>query len=246
MKLFRKLFRNKKASELTEKIMLTAFAIAAAAAISVYTVSVISESKSANVDGLLGFRSANRVIPESEATEGLVYTLSGSEYKVTGYTGSSPNVSIPSTHEGLPVTELDQTFRGNSVIKTVAIGKGITLIGTKAFDTCPNLTSISIPDSVTEIGDHGISWNSSLETIVLPDSVQTIGNFAFYGKYDNLKYIYVPSSVTYAGFWSFCIDSSNRTLRIYIEHPSLPSSWNSSTCLDYRAVWNANKGMIGM
>jgi hypothetical protein len=48
-----------------------------------------------------------------------------------------------------------------------------------AFDTCTNLTQISIPDSVTEIGPSAFSSCSKLKSISIPSSVTLIGERAF-------------------------------------------------------------------
>ena len=97
---------------------------------------------------------------EGVATEGLVFTLSddGTYYSVTDYTGSAKEVSIPSIHQGLPVT----------------------FIGYRAFYYCTSLTSIIIYDSVTSIGDSAFYYCTSLTSITIPDSVTSIGDWAFY------------------------------------------------------------------
>ena len=48
-------------------------------------------------------------------------------------------------------------YRDNANILTVAIGDGITYIGTYAFYNCSGLTSITIPNSVTVIGRQAFS-----------------------------------------------------------------------------------------
>ena len=48
--MLKKLLKNKKGSELVEKILMVAFSVAAGAAVILYLVSVINKSKSTTVD----------------------------------------------------------------------------------------------------------------------------------------------------------------------------------------------------
>lgn len=63
----------------------------------------------------------------------------------------------------------------------VEIPSTVTLIGSRAFYGCSDLTGIDIPDSVTEIGKSAFWGCSGLTSIVIPDSVTEIGNRAFAG-----------------------------------------------------------------
>ena len=51
-----------------------------------------------------------------------------------------------------------------------------SLIGAGAFDSCYNLTSVTIGDSVTTIGEGAFYYCESLIEIIIPDSVTSIGN----------------------------------------------------------------------
>ena len=59
--------------------------------------------------------------------------------------------------------------------------KGVTRIGSCAFDKCESLTSITIPNSVTWIDDHAFLGCKSLTSITIPNSVSVIGKDAFLG-----------------------------------------------------------------
>ncbi len=92
---------------------------------------------------------------------GLDYTASSGRITITGYSGTSGAVSIPSTIPG--------------VIGTV------TSIGQAAFSDCFNLTSVKIPSSVTAIGENAFFYCLNLNTVTIPKGVTNIGINAFLG-----------------------------------------------------------------
>ena len=82
------------------------------------------------------------------------------------------------------------------------IEDGVTNIGTYAFLSCSDLTSITIPNSVTSIGDHAFEYCDNLTNVVIPDSVTGIGNYAF-GRCYSLTNITIPDSITNIGDYVF-------------------------------------------
>lgn len=188
MGFLKKLLKNKKASELTEKIMVAAFSVAASSAVILYLSNVIIESKNADLSGTLNAAERNKIISEDEGTEGLVYTLDGSRYKITKYIGDEENVVIPSTHEGLPVYRIENGAF-NSVcdtqhcwtpqVKNVFLGSGIEEIGRLAFEATP-LVSISVPDSVKRIEERAFCNCQSLSGFTMPSEISYIGESAFF------------------------------------------------------------------
>jgi len=88
------------------------------------------------------------------------YTVSNNQATITGYTGSSETVTIPSSLGGHPV---------------IAIGNGV-------FAGRKTLTSAIIPEGVETIGDSAFLM-TSISEITLPQSVRHVGRSAF------IKYI---------------------------------------------------------
>ena len=79
----------------------------------------------------------------------LAFTLSddGQSYAITGvYSSISGGITLPSTYNGKPVTTIDDN----------------------AFNSCYNLTSVTIGNSVTSIGKDAFSGCSSLESLTIP------------------------------------------------------------------------------
>jgi uncharacterized repeat protein (TIGR02543 family) len=93
---------------------------------------------------------------------GLTFTLVGNEYTVSidGAT-VQPYLIIPSEYKGKPVTRIaDNGFSGNAAIEYVYIPESVTLIGSRAFYNCVNLTNIEINNSQANI-NVGANWNKT-------------------------------------------------------------------------------------
>ena len=88
------------------------------------------------------------------------YSNNGQELEVTSgsYSGS---VSIPEE-----VTFMNRTRK-------------VTSIGDQAFQSCHNLTSVTIPNSVTSIGQYAFAYCSTLKNITIGNSVTSISQYAF-------------------------------------------------------------------
>ena len=104
----------------------------------------------------------------------------------------------------------------------------VTLIGAKAFNNCPLLEEVIIPDSVTEIESYESVGDTiysafrnctSLNSITLPNKLTKIGTGAF-SNCTGLTSITIPKSVTYLGGFSGCTGLTSITIP------------NSVTCLD--------------
>ena len=103
--------------------------------------------------------------------------------------------------------------------RNTVIPNTVTGIGTYAFHSCKNLTSISMPESVTSIGVYAFSFCSGLTNITIPNSVTNIS----YGAFSNCSsltdvYCYISdlSNVTTASSFFFLSshDYSGRTLHV--------------------------------
>lgn len=118
---------------------------------------------------------------------------------LTDYTGTNPNVVIPSEIDGYTVTGIgddafsasdEDTFRITQVtipssvisigetaffgtgLSEIIIPEGVETIGQQAFDACPNLISATLPASLTNLGTSAFGFqDSNLQEInVSPDN----------------------------------------------------------------------------
>ena len=72
----------------------------------------------------------------------------------------------------------DYMFKDFSLVKSLTIPSGITMIGIQAFMNCVALEHVYIPDSVVSIGQSAFHTCSALATIRLPANV-SVGDYCF-------------------------------------------------------------------
>jgi hypothetical protein len=109
--------------------------------------------------------------PEYELT----YQLVGEEYTVTGgnYLGenvmlSNIHLTIPASHNGLPVTAIADEAAFHYEIYP---GEGFNHSW---------INGLTLPNTIKTIGDKAFFGMSADEPLIIPESVETIGNYAFY------------------------------------------------------------------
>ena len=144
-------------------------------------------------------------------------------------------VTIPSSYNGLPVTQIESgtasSFQNKHVdgfaycdnITEVIIPETVREIASCAFYYCNSVTTVEIPIGVTSIGSYAFRYCSNLTSIEIPSGVTSIGSDAFSGCF-SLTSIEIPSSVTSIGddAFSFCYNLTS------IEIPSSVTSIGDS------------------
>jgi hypothetical protein len=106
---------------------------------------------------------------------------------ITGYTGKTAEVRIPSDIQGVPVVQIgypgsgrEQPFAGLSHITSVVIPSRIVSIGNNAFSNCTSLTSVTFAglSILTAIYDFAFT-GCPITEIKLPSFLQELGIGAF-------------------------------------------------------------------
>ncbi|MEP4892486.1 MAG: BspA family leucine-rich repeat surface protein, partial [Aliiglaciecola sp.] len=137
------------------------------------------------------------------ATNGIAYTISGSEVSATGYTGNDTAVEIPNTvtNSGntYTVTSIGNEAFMNKGLTSVTITDNVTSFGNNVFRD-NQLTSVEIPESVTNI-EYGAFKDNQLTSVTIHNTVTDIGTVAFDGN--ELTSIDIPNSVTSIGRYTF-------------------------------------------
>ena len=89
----------------------------------------------------------DKVVSQSE----FKYSTSDGKVTITGYTGNSLDVVIPSNIDGFPVTDIGEGAFQNAYVRSVTIPSSVRHIDWFAFSGCTCLESITIPSSVLSI-----------------------------------------------------------------------------------------------
>ena len=106
--------------------------------------------------------------PEAEKAEEsdvvYTYTVENNAITITGYSGTAPELTIPSSIDGLPVVTIGREAFKNSALTKVVIPESVGKIDWFAFYGSGMLECVVIPSSVTKI-EYGVFDGCSRLTI---------------------------------------------------------------------------------
>ncbi|MBE6608486.1 MAG: leucine-rich repeat domain-containing protein [Ruminococcaceae bacterium] len=128
-------------------------------------------------------------------------SLAYNEYEGGLYVGNSEN----------PYVFLVDTVEDQ--ITSFATHKDTRFIGSRAFEYCENLSSVTLSDNIVCIGEYAFNSCSSLTDIKIPSKVASIQENAFF-LCEALEKIVIPDSVLSVGKTAFtnCFNLSDVTL----------------------------------
>ena len=128
-----------------------------------------------SADGVFGY-----IFGTSSYTGG-VSTTQG--YALSGGATTAKTYYIPSSLKSVTIAggRLRRgAFDSCSNLTSITLGNSVTYIGPYAFDSCTKLTSITIPNSVTSIDEKAFYYCTGLTSVTIPNSVTSIASGAFY------------------------------------------------------------------
>lgn len=116
--------------------------------------------------------------------------LSDGNYAITKVDRSLSTVVFPSTHNGVPVTQIGSNgthlfvpgpYDNNMTLTSVVIPDSVTTIAGGAFYHCPNLQNITMSDNIETVGVGAFDCGGKFSTITLGENLTEIGYQAFWG-----------------------------------------------------------------
>lgn len=133
--------------------------------------------------------------PDRDDNGLLYYLMENGEYCVAGDVSViDGDITLPASHNGLPVTRVMSSAFDGSRVRNVTISSGIIQIGSYAFCNCSQLISIDIPESINYIGYYAFA-SSSIESITIPAAVTTLEKGAFANCY-GLTSVFIHEGIT--------------------------------------------------
>ncbi len=139
--------------------------------------------------------------------------------RITKYTGTASDVTVPDTLEGQPVTILGKAaFSKLASLTNVNFPAGLEVVEEAAFGGCVNLACAQLPAHVQKLGMSAFSGCYRLGTVTLPDTLARIDNEAFYSS--GLTNIHLPSALTNVSYslFAFCSNLTQVTLPANLTH----------------------------
>ena len=114
-------------------------------------------------------------------------------YIIVDCNGASGDITLPSEHNGLPVTGIGyEAFRNCSSITSIEIPESITSIGFAAFADCISLNSLELPESITNIDSRALWYSLVIDLTINNDYCMQQLELDYYSSYDMNYYNYCP------------------------------------------------------
>ena len=169
----------------------------------------------------------------------------GFYYVVTGYNGSSAEVTIPAAYEDVPVRGIwTEAFKGNENITSVTIPDSVIFIGSSVFEGCTALKSVTIPDSVTSIDYYAFRSCTGLESVTLGRGVVELDDSAFIYCPALTSLTVAEGNATYHSAGNCVINTAEKTVVLGCTGSVIPSDgsvtsiggWSFSACTGLTSI----------
>ena len=122
---------------------------------------------------------AHADVAQVNETDYLTFLLNedSKSYKVRALDKSITSITIPSSYEGLPVTDIDDSgFVGCLSLEKIVVPSSVKHIGNNAFMRCTKLKNVLGMSGVTSYGSNAFAMCSNLEYLILPNGLTSVGS----------------------------------------------------------------------
>ena len=128
------------------------------------------------------------------------------------YNGTDTNLNVPDDTRIIG----EEAVKGNTVIKSVTIGKNVSMLAKGAFEDCTNLETISFAEGseLKNIGEEAFAGCTALETLDLSNSSLEYIDMSAFDSCTNLKTVILPDTLTAIGENAFNNCSSLKTITL--------------------------------
>ncbi len=149
---------------------------------------------------------ATPLFGQTTTADGWTYTRSAEAVTLTRYTGSQPEVLIPSTIDGLPVRGLSGAFQDSRVVRRVTIPASVQLITQNPFWRAASLVAIEVvQDNPNYSALDGVLFDKTRSRLIaypagkpgaytIPNTVRTLASLSFSYSAE-LTALRIPASV---------------------------------------------------
>lgn len=158
------------------------------------------------------------------------YELADGEVTITGYTGISREIVIPTEIAERPVTKIRSYAFSGYDMTSIELPNTLTEIGYGAFSGCKCLTEVTVPDNVTIIQGAAFYGCTALVKVKLPNGLKTIQDGAF-NSCIALEEINIPDGLEYLGKYSlaYCDSLMKDEYRVAEKTCTYQSVWSNYT-----------------
>ncbi len=139
----------------------------------------------------------NELTCESARALGYSFHRKSKSVRITGYSGVSTEIILPSRIGGLPVNEIGRRAFANSDIESVEIPDSIRKLGAEAFFES-GVKRVIFGEGVRDIPERAFYKCEKLRTAALPTTLRSIGREAFFAC-TGFSYISLPRSLRSLG-----------------------------------------------
>ncbi len=133
---------------------------------------------------------------------GYIFYENGNICYLIGYMGNETNLILPESCNGKKYAINQYSFNSCTELTSVTISDSVTSIGESAFEGCISLTSITIPNSVTSIDSYAFSYCYKLIEVYNLSSLPITKESSDYGYVAYYARVVYTSKETASKLWT--------------------------------------------